>query len=226
MKEDYVRLIISDLHLGAAYSNEEQLYEFLSSVEFDELILAGDVIDFIKIPRFTDLSAKLFDLVQQVDGKVIYIVGNHDKAFDSFIGKKVCNIDFVRYYEFEYAGRKYKIEHGDKYEKGVVHWRGFMKVFSVFQDIIERYFNFDITTWWARIQNKKRKLRRIWDIVKWNDDADVFIMGHTHKPEVLIWVDENENLKTYVNTGDWVDHCTYVIIKDNQLRLKNYKLKE
>ena len=43
-KEDYVRLIISDLHLGSAYSKEKQLYEFLSNTYFDEIILAGDIL--------------------------------------------------------------------------------------------------------------------------------------------------------------------------------------
>ena len=48
-------------------------------------------------------------------------------------------------------------------------------------------------------------------------------MGHTHNPEVLIWVDKDENIKTYVNTGDWVDNCTYVIIKDDQVRLRKWQ---
>ena len=69
---------------------------------------------------------------------------------------------------------------------------------------------------------KKRKLRRIWDILKWNEEADVFIMGHTHTPEAVIWVDKDENIKTYVNTGDWVEHSTYVIIKNGEVRLKNF----
>jgi len=47
-------------------------------------------------------------------------------------------------------------------------------------------------------------------------------MGHTHMPEVVIWVNEDEIIKTYVNTGDWVEHSTYVLIKDGQLRLKNF----
>jgi hypothetical protein len=47
-------------------------------------------------------------------------------------------------------------------------------------------------------------------------------MGHTHKPEALIWVDYDERIKTYVNTGDWIDHETYVLIKNGNVRLKNY----
>ena len=40
---------------------------------------------------------------------------------------------------------------------------------------------------------------------------------------VLIWVDKNENIKTYVNCGDWVYNCTYVIIKDKQVRLRKWE---
>ena len=47
-------------------------------------------------------------------------------------------------------------------------------------------------------------------------------MGHTHTPEAMIWIDENERIRTYVNTGDWVEHATYVMIDGPQIRLKNY----
>ena len=61
---DYKRLIISDLHLGSAFSREEQLLELLKTIEFDELILAGDIIDFIKVPIFND--DKYNDLQERV----------------------------------------------------------------------------------------------------------------------------------------------------------------
>ena len=125
-------------------------------------------------------------------------------------------------YDFVYAGRKYRIQHGDQYDAGLVKWRYTIELISFFQNMIERVFGFDLTTWWANRQIKKRQLKRIWDLVKWNEDADVFIMGHTHNPEVLIWVDKNEQIKTYVNTGDWVNNCTYVIIKDGQVRLRKH----
>ena len=91
--------------------------------------------------------------------------------------------------------------------------------------MIERVFSIDLTTWWAKKQIKKRKLKKIWSIIKWNEDADVFIMGHTHNPEVLIWLNKEESLKTYINCGDWVDNCTYVIIKDKQVRLRKWENK-
>ena len=48
------RIIISDTHIGTKFYKSEELLCFLESLECDELILAGDIIDFIKIPVFTE----------------------------------------------------------------------------------------------------------------------------------------------------------------------------
>ena len=97
---------------------------------------------------------------------------------------------------------------------------------SIFQDMIERIINLNLSEWYRNIIKRRRKLIRIWDIIEWNKDADVFIMGHTHTPEVLIWVDHNQDIKTYVNTGDWVEHQTYVTIEDDVIRLRSWKNKD
>ena len=219
---DYTRLIISDVHLGSYYSKEDKLLNFLQTVEFDELVLAGDIIDFIKIPQFTETTIKIFDYIAKLDKKIVYVVGNHDIAFEKFIGKQFAHIEFVSKYEFEYGDRTYRIQHGDQYETGLVHYRFTMNVISIFHDMLERFFKKNLAALLVKMFVKKKKIKRIWNIIKWNDDVDVFIMGHTHIPEVVIWVDPNENIRTYANTGDWVEHSTYIILKDNKLRLKKY----
>ena len=220
------RVIISDLHIGSKYANEKALIEFLSSIsdDCDELILAGDIIDFIKIPSFTDHSYALFKIIENFKNKVIYIIGNHDKSFQNLINKEVFGVHFVDKYEFIEGKRKYRIEHGDKYEKGIIHHRFIISIISIVQDFIERWKNIDLTTWYHNL--RLRKAKRIWDIIEWNKDADVFIMGHTHIPEVVIWVDKDEDIKTYVNTGDWVEHQSYVTIENDIIRLKNWQLEK
>ncbi len=220
---DYVRLIISDTHLGSAHSKEKDLLEFLKSVEYDEIILAGDIIEFLRKPEFTEETLELLKNIKRDNKRIIYIVGNHDKAFNSFIGKTISGIEFLKSYDFEYCNRKYRVQHGDQYDAGIINWNYTIEFISFVQNMIERVFKIDLTTWLANRQIKKRRLKRIWDLVKWNENADVFIMGHTHNPEVLIWVDKNEKIKTYVNTGDWVMNCTYVIIKEGQVRLRKWK---
>ena len=222
MEKDYIRLIISDTHLGSLCSKEKKLLDLLSSVEYDELILAGDIIEFLRKPEFTTEFLGLFQHVIESDKKTIYVIGNHDDAFEHFEGKAVAGIEFVKSYDFDYRGRHFRVQHGDQYDSGIVKWRYGIQIISLFQNIIERLFNYDLTTWWTNRKIKKRRLKRIWDLVKWNESADVFIMGHTHNPEVLIWVDKNEKIKTYINTGDWVNNCTYVIIRDGHVRLRKY----
>ena len=221
---DYTRLIISDVHLGSYYSKEDKLLSFLQTVEFDELVLAGDIIDFIKIPQFTETTIKIFDYIAKLDKKIVYVVGNHDIAFEKFIGNQFAHIEFMSKYEFEYGDRTYRIQHGDQYETGLVHYRFTMNVISIFHDMLERFFKKNLAALLVKMFVKKKKIKRIWNIIKWNDDVDVFIMGHTHIPEVVIWVDPNENIRTYANTGDWVEHSTYIILKDNKLRLKKYSV--
>jgi len=223
--KDYVRLVVSDTHLGSDYSKEKELLSLLETLEYDELILAGDIVEFLRNPEFTKTSMKLINYIQEFDGPIKYIVGNHDDAFESFVGEFMGNIEFMTEYNFEYAGRKYRIQHGDQYDTGIVKQRYLIRFVSSIQNIIERYFKTNLSKWWTAKQIKRRKLQRIWDIVKWNNDADVFIMGHTHNPEVLIWLNKEENLKTYINCGDWVDNCTYVIIKDKQVRLRKWENK-
>ena len=220
---DYVRLVISDLHLGSLYAKEELLCEMLAEIEFDELILAGDIIDFIKVPTFTKRTIKFIETLKQKGKPIVYIIGNHDINLTEFQNETIGGVRFVDRYEFEYHDRKYRIMHGHQFDRGIVTWRFSMKIVSIFQDMLERWLKWDMATWLVKRKLKKRKLRRVWDVLEWNREADVFIMGHTHIPEAVIWIDEEERIKTYVNTGDWIEHQTYAIIKDGQIRLKKYK---
>mgnify|MGYP006244258657 FL=1 len=222
------RVVISDLHIGSTHCREEDLLHFIQTVECDELILAGDVVDFIKIPSFTSKTADLLKNLSRFK-KVIYIIGNHDHSLASFIDRTIGNIEFHHRYEFMDGNRKFRIEHGDQYDTSFWHQftEGFLiKIISVFQDWIERTWDVDLATWWANRKIKKRKLIRIWDIINLNNDVDVFIMGHSHTPEAVIWVDVDQNIKTYINSGDWVAHTTYVNIEDGICRLRTYEVND
>ncbi len=220
---DYVRLVISDLHIGSMHAKEDLLCDMLEDVYFDELILAGDIIDFIKVPTFTKKTIKFIETLKRKGKPIVYVIGNHDINLTEFEGETINGVKFVSRYEFKYHDRIYRIMHGHQFDTGVVTWRFFMNFVSIFQDFLERRLRWDMATWIVNRKLKKRKLRRVWDILQWNQQADVFIMGHTHIPEAVIWIDDEEKIKTYVNTGDWIEHQTYAIIKNGQIRLKKYK---
>ena len=213
------RIIISDTHIGTKFYKSSELLSFLKSAEFDELVLAGDIIDFIKIPVFTEKCMEILEAIDCENKRVVYVVGNHDDSLVGLVGKRFFNVEFTKRYDFEEGGRKFRIEHGDAYDKGVLHNKLFVKLLSVLQNILEFAFSFDFTTWWTEIQIRKHKLRSIIHILRHHPKIDVFIMGHTHIPEALIWIDENQHIKTYINAGDWVTHQTYVTVTDGVARL-------
>lgn len=214
------RVVISDIHIGSKSYKADDLISFLKKAEYDQLILAGDIIDFIKIPSFTK---RFLDIIKAVDFSkdIVYVVGNHDSSLRGLIGEGIYNVRFVDKYEFTDGGRLFRIEHGDRYEKGLVKRDFLMKIVSIFHDWLDRKFDIDLSTLLINYKMKKRKLRRIWDILKWNDDVDVVIMGHSHWPECIIWVDNQQKIKTYCNCGDWVSHNTWVSIDDGILRLNS-----
>lgn len=218
------RVIISDTHIGTKFYRSDKLLKFLQSVEYDELVLAGDIIDFIKIPVFTERCMEILDSIDSENKSIIYIVGNHDESLIGLVGKKFFNITFLRRYDFEECGRRFRIEHGDVYDKGALHNKLFVLFLSVLQNLLEFTFNFDFTTWWTEIQIKKHKLRSIINILRHHPKIDVFIMGHTHIPEALIWVNEDQTIKTYINAGDWVTHQTYVTVEEGIARLQKFEI--
>ena len=55
------RVIISDTHIGTRFYRSEELLQFLQTEEFDQLILAGDIVDFIKIPTFTERCMEILE---------------------------------------------------------------------------------------------------------------------------------------------------------------------
>ena len=123
------RVIVSDTHIGTKFYKSEELLQFLDTVDCDELILAGDIIDFIKIPVFTERCLQIIEKMKKAK-KIVYVVGNHDEGLLGLVGKKVMGVEFVNRYEFEEDVRKFRVEHGDEYDKGVLHNRIFVKFLS------------------------------------------------------------------------------------------------
>ena len=88
------RVIISDVHIGSRHYNGKELAAFLKEAEYDQLIFAGDIIDFIKIPTFT---GDFIDIMESIDfsKEIIYVVGNHETSLRKLIGSSLYNITFV-----------------------------------------------------------------------------------------------------------------------------------
>jgi UDP-2,3-diacylglucosamine pyrophosphatase LpxH len=217
------RIIISDIHIGSKFYKSSELISFLKDIKYDQLILAGDIIDFVKVPIFSDRAIEIVNAID-FSKDIIYIVGNHDTPLQGFVGKKAFGMKFVSKYEFEEGGRRFRIEHGDSFDKTVgVQNSIFMSFLSVSQNLLENWFNVNLTDWVTTWKKQRRNMRNIWDILSKNIDVDVFICGHFHIPEAIIWIDEKQRVKSYMNSGDWVSHSSFITIEDGRAKIHSYK---
>lgn len=214
------RLIISDLHIGSMFSKENDILRVLKNEKYDELILAGDIIDFIRIPKFTKKSLDIFNYLLNLSVPIIYIIGNHDIAFNEFINHECNNIKFLKNYEFEDNKKKIRIEHGDDYDNFIIKWEHIMNIICVVCNLIERFFHLEMSNYYEKQRSKQRNKIDIKNIVKKNSDVDIFIMGHTHRPEIIENL-VNDNKIIYGNTGDWIQHKSYIILEDGSIKLIN-----
>ena len=85
------RLIISDTHIGSKYSRKKELYSLLKETDFDQLILNGDIIEFLKVPTFSRIALEIFKIAKQKSKEIIYVVGNHDIAMKDFVNQTFEN---------------------------------------------------------------------------------------------------------------------------------------
>jgi UDP-2,3-diacylglucosamine pyrophosphatase LpxH len=219
-------LIISDLHIGSKGCKTEEILELLKDESFERYILVGDIIDgwlFKKYKKFSYQHAKVIRRLLKLSKNkdIIWISGNHDEFLRKYTPIELGNIKVVD--EFIEDGIWYC--HGDKYD-GIVKMRWLGMLGSIGYDlaiVIDRFlkrfnkktslskylkdnvkaavsFLVDFENEMVR-QAKKRKCHTV-------------VCGHIHTP----------NFKPidgvyYLNCGDWVENCTYVILTNNSLEL-------
>ena len=230
--QSFISVWISDTHLGSCGTQIDSLNTFLSELKCKNLYLNGDIFDQwliqnsqeLKI-RFTKTAQALHNLCEQ--GTDIYFLqGNHDNASDA---KLFCN-KMKHHEELVYTsltGKKYLIFHGDALDPTVKLRTNSMALWS------SKCFNILL-----RYQKKTEKKRNLSKPIKKNikkfinfvcmyehrlhkycikKDVDGVICGHSHQPQV-----KQLKSKEYYNSGDWIDHCTY-IAENQKGEIKLYK---
>lgn len=219
-------LIISDLHIGSKGCKTDEILELLKDESFERYILVGDIIDgwlFKKYKKFSYQHARVIRRLLKLskDKEIIWISGNHDEFLRKYTPIELGNIKVVD--EFIEDGIWYC--HGDKYD-GIVKMRWLGMLGSIGYDlaiVIDRFlkrfnkktslskylkdnvkaavsFLVDFENEMVR-QAKKRKCHTV-------------VCGHIHTPNFKL-IDG----VYYLNCGDWVENCSYVILTKNSLDL-------
>ena len=223
-------LIMSDLHIGSKGCKTEEILELLKDESFERYILVGDIIDgwlFKRYKKFTYEHAKVIRRLLKLskDKEIIWISGNHDEFLRKYSPLELGNIKVVD----EYTEHGIWFCHGDMYD-GVVklHWLGMLG--SIGYDtaiVIDRFLKrLGYKRSLSRFLKKNIKAA-VSFIVDFENEmvrqakkrqCHTVVCGHLHNPE-----DKIVNGVRYLNDGDWVENCSYIIYSNGQLTLcKNF----
>lgn len=224
-------IFLSDVHLGTADARVDRLLDFLQKHTCDQLYLVGDIIDFWSLQSQrrnwpTSHSRVVSELlaIARSDTEVIYIPGNHDSVVRNIAESVLAGVK-IRNDEVHVTaeGRMILVTHGDIFDEVVLtgcwkHRLGgdlYDMLLAVGRRVnhIRKLLGYP---YWSLANHVKYKfadavahIRRYEEAAiaeAANRDLDGIICGHIHHPN---YIDEGEVL--YLNSGDWVEHCTAVI---------------
>jgi UDP-2,3-diacylglucosamine pyrophosphatase LpxH len=234
-KEDTI--VISDLHLGSKQSKVKKLGSFLHELlknPPNRLVLAGDVFELWSTNyknieadehRVVTLVAKL----SEMGTKIVYIPGNHDRAFRAFFQFTFGKIKMRNEYVIRHDHKKYLVMHGDEFDAFTRNHVVIsilldqLYVFLVKMNAFIRIFSRSKKSLAANKHSKKyaeivSRIRTLALAYARSRKMDAIIIGHSHWPELLTDPDG----VTYANSGDWLENCSYIVVGDT-LKLEYYK---
>ncbi len=223
----YRSVFISDVHLGTSDCQIELLLEFLGSTSSDYLYLVGDIFDFWKLHHaivWSRVNNEVMNLVMEKarnGTRVIYIPGNHDELMRDFIGIEFNGIELRRETVHKtVTGKRLLILHGDVFDEAVRNYR-FLETLGrhLYQLIMTISCNFNRVRkrlgygYWSFANFIKYRFKEAVRFIENFEKTaaghaarlgfDGIVCGHIHHPNNLTL----SGVK-YLNTGDWVEHCT------------------
>ena len=223
-------VFISDVHLGFKGCRAEFLLDFLRRVECEQIYLVGDIIDLWSLQRSFYWPQAHNDVIRTILGKakhgtrVVYVPGNHDRAFRDHDGLTLGNVEIRLEAIHETAdGRRFLVLHGDEFDSIV---RASPLLESVGNHAyaaalrLNRYVNAVRQRlgypYWSLAAFLKHKVKnavkyianfeRALAVEARRRGVDGVICGHIHRAEIT----EIDGI-LYCNDGDWVESCTTLV---------------
>ena len=229
--------LASDVHLGAVPPSRERAFRrWLDRVgsEAGTLVLNGDLFDFWfeyrhAVPKgHTRVLGALADLVES--GVEVHLTGgNHDWWGGTFLEDEI-GLHFHRDpIELDLAGLRTWVAHGDglgpgdggyKVLKRVLRSRLFVWAFRWLHPDLGARVAGGVSLTEGRAKGpSSHEVERAGILEAWaldqlaaRPEVDLLTLGHTHVPRLTGAAPG----RWYLNTGDWVHHCTYAVIEPGQ----------
>jgi len=210
-------LVISDLHIGSKGCKTEKVLDLLRDESYERYILVGDIIDgwlFKKYKKFSYDHTKVIRRLLKLskDREIIWVAGNHDEFLRKYLPLELGNIKVVD----EWVEYGTWFCHGDKFD-GIVQlkWLGMLgslgydlaiSLDMVFKKLglkrsLSKFLKNNVkaaVSFMVDFENEMvRKAKK--------RNCDTVVCGHIHTP-----ADKIINGVRYLNTGDWVENCSYI----------------
>ena len=238
----------SDNHLGAPnYSDslirEKLFISWLDKIKTDAqvIFLLGDLFDFWfeyykSVPKgFTRVLGKLAELSDS-GIKIYFFVGNHDYWTRDYFQKEIGMEVLKKPTEFKINNKLFFIGHGDGLGPGDFKYKFLKRIFRnplfIFLFRINYpWFGIPLGNFFSRknkilsgnnIKFKSKENEILYHFCKKKLNIkhyDFFVFGHRHLPLKI----ELGNNSCYFNTGDWINHYSFLHFKDDSLELKYFK---
>lgn len=230
---EYPSIFISDVHLGTPDCQAAYLLDFLRSTRSRFLYLVGDIVDLEALAQrshWPDAHAAVLAQVVAIAARgtqVVFVPGNHDAPLRGLHGQRISGVDVrLRAEHVGADGRRYRVSHGDEYdaEAGGRRWLTWIGEHShrglrwcnrslnrARRSIGMPYLPLSIVT-------KTRVAAAMTFISRYEQRValdcaeagfDGHICGHIHFGNI-----RRIGAALYLNTGDWVEHCTAVVEDD------------
>tara|TARA_R110000868_G_scaffold392365_1_gene662964 strand:- start:3939 stop:4625 length:687 start_codon:yes stop_codon:yes gene_type:complete len=210
-------LVISDVHIGSKGCKTEEVLELLKDESYQRYILVGDIIDgwlFKKYKKFSYDHTKVIRRLLKLskNKEIIWIAGNHDEFLRKYLPMDIGNIKVVDEW-IEYGTW---FCHGDKFD-GIVQLKWLGMLGSIGYDLA-----ISLDTILKKLGLKRSLSKFLKNNVKAavsfmvdfenemvrqakKRNCDTVVCGHIHTP-----ADKMINGVRYLNTGDWIENCSYI----------------
>jgi UDP-2,3-diacylglucosamine pyrophosphatase LpxH len=241
-------VVLSDIHLGSYGSRAKELVNYLKSIAPNILILNGDIIDGWQFNKhfFPSAHMQVIKEVMQMVTKgtrVFYITGNHDEMMRRYSDTQIGNFTLTDKLVLEIDNKMTWVFHGDVFDNTTKNSAKFLaKLGSKGYNLLirfNRFINFILNLFGQeRVSISKRVMAGVNKAVsKINDfemiaaelaiekKYDYVICGHIHRPQKKI-VETAGGKVTYLNSGDWVEHCTALEYEKGEWQIFEYNEKK
>jgi UDP-2,3-diacylglucosamine pyrophosphatase LpxH len=218
-------VIVSDIHLGSKVSRSKELLKALEKLQFERLILNGDIFEDLNFERLNSDDWNFLSHIRKLSNpkngiEVIWIRGNHDNLLIG-MASHLLGVEVYNEYEWEREGRKRLAIHGDQFDDFLVNNRVLSDVASYAYYLIQKADSKKqragrlvkrLSKSWLRVSNKVADKAAAY--ARHKGIADIFC-GHTHQPMKR----EYDGGVTYYNSGCWTDiPSNFITIKGSEIK--------